>query len=147
MLKKVSPLTLVQLACGSFVIGSGLIWYAQRNVQKKVRNLPHYKECFTIIAEHEKVISLLGKPIQIGQVDLTDRKSNFIGKDESQLRIPISGKFNSGFLNVHAKRITCEENKDGDTVGLKAIDNSNFVTNTIELELDDKTVLIYEKNN
>uniref|UniRef100_A0AC35U902 Cytochrome oxidase complex assembly protein 1 n=1 Tax=Rhabditophanes sp. KR3021 TaxID=114890 RepID=A0AC35U902_9BILA len=148
MLKKIQTSTLVIIAGGGLVFGTGLIYVAQTNVQKKVRNLSHYQECFKLISKHEKVISLLGQPIQVGQVDLADRKNNFIGIEESRLRIPVTGTHNSGFLNVHASRIDIANKDDtskSNAVGINAAKGSEFITNTIELELEDAVVTIYAK--
>ncbi|CEF62998.1 Cytochrome oxidase assembly protein 1 family-containing protein [Strongyloides ratti] len=147
MFKKIQISTLLQIAGGTLVVGGCLLWYSQKNVQTKVRNLPHYKESIDIISKHKKALSLLGSPVQLGNVDLYDRKNNFIGKDTSQLRIPISGTFNSGFINIHAQRFisTDEVNKEDVGTGLKAIGKDNFITKSIELEMEDQTILIYEK--
>lgn len=85
MVNPIRTSTLVQIAGGTFVLGSFGLWVSQKFLHNKVRDLPHFKESFNIVSKHEKALALLGKPIQVGQVDLSDRKNNFIGKDMSQV--------------------------------------------------------------
>jgi hypothetical protein len=54
-------------------------------MQAKVRSLPHFKETFNIISKHEELLRTVGKPIQVGKVDLADRKSNYVDKLESKV--------------------------------------------------------------
>jgi hypothetical protein len=54
-------------------------------MQAKVRELSHYKETFNIIKDHDQLLKVIGKPIQVGRVDLSDRKTNYVDKLESKV--------------------------------------------------------------
>ncbi|VDM58247.1 unnamed protein product [Angiostrongylus costaricensis] len=102
--KVVQTSTLVKIAAGGFLIGSTALYLAQKSLQRRVRSLPHYTECLEIVANHDRAREALGKPIQIGSVDIADRRHNFVGKTTSMLRIPVAGSVSSGFLDVMAIR-------------------------------------------
>ncbi|MFH4978879.1 hypothetical protein AB6A40_005588 [Gnathostoma spinigerum] len=103
-LSRVKMSTLIQIAGGTFVVGSTCVYLARKFVQWKVRALPHYREAFQIISHHDKALKALGPPIKVGDVDLTDRQRNYIDEFTSELRIPISGQVDGGFLDVFAVR-------------------------------------------
>ncbi|KAI6240439.1 hypothetical protein M3Y99_00476400 [Aphelenchoides fujianensis] len=121
--------TLLQIAAGTFVVGSTAIYVLQKQMQKKARQLPHYSEAFTIVKDHAQLKAALGEPIQIGQLDLADRRRNYVDKLESKLRIPISGPLDGGFLNVLATR---------------ADEGAEFKTKRLEFESDEGSFLVYE---
>lgn len=85
---RVRTSTLVQIAAGTFLLGSTGLYLLQRRLQGQVRDLPHYKESFEIISRHEQLLENLGKPIQVGRVDLADREHNFVGKETSEVTCP-----------------------------------------------------------
>ncbi|KAJ1373840.1 hypothetical protein KIN20_038463 [Parelaphostrongylus tenuis] len=121
--------TLVKIAAGGFLAGSTALYLAQKTVQRRVRNLPHYAESLKIVANHDRAREALGEPIQIGSVDLADRRHNFVGKTTSRLRIPVAGTVSSGFLDVMA---------------IRADEGSPFETAKIRLLMDDTAVSIYD---
>uniref|UniRef100_A0A1I7S3L8 Mitochondrial import inner membrane translocase subunit Tim21 n=1 Tax=Bursaphelenchus xylophilus TaxID=6326 RepID=A0A1I7S3L8_BURXY len=96
--------TLVQIAAGTFLAGSSAIYFLQKSVQNKVRSSPHYKQAFEIISNHDRLLDELGKPIQIGTVDLADRRRNYIDEKISEFRVPVSGPLSSGYINIMAHR-------------------------------------------
>uniref|UniRef100_A0AC34G3A4 Cytochrome c oxidase assembly factor 1 n=1 Tax=Panagrolaimus sp. ES5 TaxID=591445 RepID=A0AC34G3A4_9BILA len=133
VLKKVQTTTLLQIAGGTFLLGATALYFAQKRLQDRVRSLPHYKEAFKIIGNHDAVKRLLGPPIAIGRVNLADRHNNFRKGDAPlKLRIPVSGTLSSGFLNVHAVR------KNG---------SAEFETNLIQLETPDSNIVVYDNPN
>ncbi|PIO58598.1 hypothetical protein TELCIR_19962 [Teladorsagia circumcincta] len=77
---------------------------AQKSVQRKVRNFPHYIESLEIVAAHDRAKDALGPPIKVGSVDLADRRHNFVGKTTSMLRIPVTGTISGGYMDVMAVR-------------------------------------------
>lgn len=121
--------TLVKIAAGGFLIGSTALYLAQKTVQRRVRSLPHYAESLKIVACHDRAKETLGEPIQIGSVDLADRRHNYVGKTTSMLRIPVAGTVSSGFLDVMA---------------IRTEENSPFQTAKIRLVMDDSAVSIYD---
>ncbi|TMS38001.1 hypothetical protein L596_004817 [Steinernema carpocapsae] len=129
MWAKLRASTLVQIAAGGFLLGSTGLYLAQKRVQNRVRNLPHYKEALKIVAHHDKARESLGTPIVIGNVDLSDRHHNFVGSTTSELRLPVSGEIDSGFLNVYAERANPE---------------SEFQTVFVDLELAESQVRIFD---
>ncbi|KAH7729626.1 Cytochrome oxidase assembly protein 1 [Aphelenchoides avenae] len=118
----VSTATLLQIAGGTFIAGTAVIYFGQKRLQSRVRSLPQYKETLAIVKEHQLACSKLGPPIQIGEVDLADRRSNYVAENESKLRIPVTGRIGAGYLNVTARR----DDKE-----------SKFQTERVELEVDD----------
>lgn len=86
----VSTATLLQIAGGTFVAGTAVIYFSQKSVQKRVRNLPQYRETLLIVKQHDLACTKLGPPIQIGEVDLADRLRNFVGDKESKVASFIS---------------------------------------------------------
>ncbi|ETN79515.1 putative GTP cyclohydrolase I feedback regulatory protein [Necator americanus] len=127
--KVVQTSTLVKIAAGTFLVGSTGLYLAQKSVQRRVRNLPHYSEGLRIVGEHNQAREALGPPIQVGSVDLADRRHNYVGKTTSKLRIPVTGTVACGFMDVMAVR-------DDET--------SPFVTAKIRLVLDEDAVSIYD---
>ncbi|CAD6195189.1 unnamed protein product [Caenorhabditis auriculariae] len=93
-----------KIAAGGFIVGSTGLYLAQKSVQYKVRSLPHYKESLKIVGDHEKAKDVLGVPIQIGAVDLSDRLHNYVDKQKSRLRIPVTGAIDCGYMDVLATR-------------------------------------------
>jgi hypothetical protein len=132
VLTKVQTTTLLQIAAGTFLVGATGLYFAQKKLQDRVRSLPHYKEVFTIIGNHDGVKRLLGPPIAIGRVNLADRRNNFVSETDSNLRIPVSGTLSSGFLNVHAVRKNASD---------------EFETNLIQLETPDSNIVVYDNPN
>uniref|UniRef100_A0A914D1Y0 Uncharacterized protein n=1 Tax=Acrobeloides nanus TaxID=290746 RepID=A0A914D1Y0_9BILA len=100
--------------------------------QEKVRNLPHYQEALKILFEHESAKELLGTPIKVAHIDLGDRRNNYVGKLESKLLVPISGAINSGLLNIYADRPSIED---------------QFKAKKIRLELEEESILVYERDS
>lgn len=84
--KRIQTSTLLQVAAGTFILGSTGLYLMQKNVQHRVRNLEHYKHAFQIISVHDDARSYLGPPITIGSVDLADRRNNYIGEKDSKVR-------------------------------------------------------------
>lgn len=125
-----STATLLQIAGGTFIAGTAVIYFGQKRLQSRVRSLPQYKETLVIVKEHQLACSKLGPPIQIGEVDLADRRSNYVAENESKLRIPVTGRIGAGYLNVTARR----DDKE-----------SKFQTERVELEVDDGVFVIYDK--
>lgn len=80
-----STSTLLKIAGITFVTGSTAVYVMQKRLQSRVRDLPHYAEAFRIIADHERLRKALGEPIHIGEVDLSDRKNNYVDKTESRV--------------------------------------------------------------
>ncbi|CAI5448288.1 unnamed protein product [Caenorhabditis angaria] len=109
--------TLVKLAAGVFVAGSTGLYLAQKQVQWKVRKLPHYNEGLRIVMEHPKALEAIGAPIQIGTVELSDRYHNYVDKMKSRLRIPVTGQLDCGFMDVLA--IRPDENQDFETAKVR----------------------------
>ncbi|KAK6027813.1 putative GTP cyclohydrolase I feedback regulatory protein [Ostertagia ostertagi] len=126
---KVQTATLVKIAAGGFLVGSTALYLAQKSVQRKVRNFPHYIESLEIVAQHDRAKDALGPPIKVGSVDLADRRHNFVGKTTSMLRIPVTGTISGGYMDVMAVRD--DESKP-------------FVTAKIRLILDDAAISIYD---
>ena len=85
VLKRVQTSTLLQIATGTFLVGSVSLYLAQKRVQYRVRSLEHYQEAFKIISKHEEASELLGPPIQVGTVDLADRRRNYVGETDSRV--------------------------------------------------------------
>ncbi|KAI6226650.1 hypothetical protein M3Y95_00642900 [Aphelenchoides besseyi] len=100
----ISVATLFKIAGGTFIAGSTALYLLQKHTQRRVRQFPHYTETFKIISNHKELKLELGEPIQVGQLDLSDRRRNYVDKLESKLRIPISGPLNGGYVNVLATR-------------------------------------------
>ncbi|CAG9541135.1 unnamed protein product [Cercopithifilaria johnstoni] len=105
--------------------------YLQKKIQAKIREFSHYRGAFTVLSKHKKAIEFLGLPLTIGEVDLMDRKRNYIDERKSELRIPVCGERDGGIMVVRAER-----DKDGE----------GFETAQIELELDEAghNVVIYD---
>ncbi|EJW83394.1 hypothetical protein WUBG_05695 [Wuchereria bancrofti] len=76
-------------------------------------------------------MEFLGLPLTVGEVDLVDRKRNYIDERKSELRIPICGERDGGIMVVRAER---DEN------------GKDFETAQIELELDEAgdNIVIYD---
>uniref|UniRef100_A0A915EN54 Uncharacterized protein n=1 Tax=Ditylenchus dipsaci TaxID=166011 RepID=A0A915EN54_9BILA len=110
MLEKISYRFLTNAALGIFVVGTGSIVVGVKMMQYKVRNLPHYQEAFTILSKHKEALDILGPPIKLGDVDVMDRRFNYLGEYDSRFKVPISGKLNAGFLSIYARR----KSKDGE---------------------------------
>ncbi|KAK6058133.1 hypothetical protein COOONC_04301 [Cooperia oncophora] len=125
----VQTATLVKIAAGGFLVGSTALYLAQKSVQRRVRNLPHYVESLKIVAQHEQAKEALGPPIKIGSVDLADRLHNYVGKTTSMLRIPVTGTISGGYMDVMAVRDS---------------ESEPFVTAKIRLILDEAAVSIYD---
>ncbi|EYC09753.1 hypothetical protein Y032_0059g3030 [Ancylostoma ceylanicum] len=121
--------TLVKIAAGTFLVGSTGLYLAQKSVQRRVRSLPHYSESLQIVAEHDQAREALGPPIQVGSVDLADRRHNYVGRTTSMLRIPVTGTLSCGYMDVMAVR---DDEK------------SPFVTAKIRLVMDESAVSIYD---
>uniref|UniRef100_A0A1I7VVU2 PlsC domain-containing protein n=1 Tax=Loa loa TaxID=7209 RepID=A0A1I7VVU2_LOALO len=96
--------------------------YVQKKIQTKIREFSHYRGAFTVLSKHRKAMDFLGLPLTVGEVDLVDRKRNYIDGRMSQLRIPICGERDGGIMVVRAER-----DEDGE----------DFETAQIELELDE----------
>ncbi|CAB3406571.1 unnamed protein product [Caenorhabditis bovis] len=126
---QVQSATLVKLAAGVFVAGSTGLYLAQKSVQWKVRKLPHYSESLKIVYEHPKAIEAIGAPIQIGTVELADRRHNYVDKTRSQLRIPITGVVDCGHMDVLAVRDA---------------ENDEFQTAKVRLSLNGGVFTIYD---
>ncbi|VDK79214.1 unnamed protein product [Litomosoides sigmodontis] len=126
MLSNGKYLTMVNVAGG----GAGILFcqfmynhiYLQKKIQTKIREFSHYREAFRVLSKHKKAIEFLGLPLTVGEVDLVDRKRNYIDERKSELRIPICGERDGGIMVVRAER-----NEDGE----------DFETVQIELELDE----------
>uniref|UniRef100_A0A1I8ADH2 Found in mitochondrial proteome protein 51 n=1 Tax=Steinernema glaseri TaxID=37863 RepID=A0A1I8ADH2_9BILA len=129
MLHRIRTSTLIQIAAGGFLLGATGIYVAQKRVQHRVRSLPHYSEALKIVAHHEKAREALGPPIVVGNVDLSDRRHNFVDNTSSMLRLPVSGEIDSGFLNVYAERKSLDE---------------QFRTIYVDLELAESQVRIFD---
>uniref|UniRef100_A0A915BFK4 Uncharacterized protein n=1 Tax=Parascaris univalens TaxID=6257 RepID=A0A915BFK4_PARUN len=131
ILGRVKTSTLLQIAGGTLIIGSTFLYFAHKNVQRKVRALPHYRKAMQIVAEHEQARNALGPPIAVGNVDLADRRKNYVSDFISELRIPISGTVDGGFMEVRATRPSNEH---------------PFETAQVELELENSNcrVVIYD---
>lgn len=119
---------------GAFILICQLIYthiYLQKKIQKKIRGFSHYRTAFTVLSKHEKAMEFLGLPLAVGEVDLVDRKRNYIDERKSELRIPICGEHDGGIMVVRAER---DEN------------GKNFETVQIELELDGAgdNIVIYD---
>ncbi|KAK5970759.1 putative GTP cyclohydrolase I feedback regulatory protein [Trichostrongylus colubriformis] len=125
----VQTATLVKIAAGGFLAGSTALYLAQKSVQRKVRNLPHYKESLEVVAQHDQAKDALGPPIKVGSVDLADRRHNFVGKTTSMLRIPVTGTISAGYMDVMAVR---------------EHESEPFVTAKIRLMLNEAAVIIYD---
>uniref|UniRef100_A0A183V9S5 Tudor domain-containing protein n=1 Tax=Toxocara canis TaxID=6265 RepID=A0A183V9S5_TOXCA len=90
-----------------------------------------------IVAEHEQARNALGPPVVVGNVDLADRRRNYISDFTSelgdcfQLRIPVAGDEDSGFMEVRATRVSSD---------------CDFEMAQIELELEKRNcrVIIYD---
>ena len=121
--------TLIKVAAGTFLLGSTGVYLAQKRVQWKVRALPHYKESLVIVRDHPKATSALGVPIEVGTIDISDRRHNYVGKTKSYLRIPVSGQIDAGHLDVMA--IRDDEQKE-------------FVTAKVQLLLSTGVFTIYD---
>ncbi|CAJ0929132.1 unnamed protein product, partial [Mesorhabditis belari] len=128
-LNKISHSALVQVAAGVFVTGATGLYFAQKYMQHKVRKLPHYLEGLTIISEHQKAKDALGPPIQVGAVDLSDRRRNYVDKTTSMLRIPVTGQLDAGFAEIYATREAPEK---------------AFVTSKVRLTLNNGAVVIFD---
>ena len=100
VLQKIQTSTLLQIAGGTFLIGATALYMAQRNLQDRVRSLPHYNQAFQIIGSHEGVKRLLGPPIAIGKVDLADRRHNYVSENESKV-----SSLSFPFLNFFTPRL------------------------------------------
>ncbi|VDK44198.1 unnamed protein product [Anisakis simplex] len=145
VLSRINTSTLLQIAGGTLLVGSTCIYLAQKSVQRRVRALPHYRQvlikriihsntskALEIVAEHEQAKSVLGPPIVIGSVDLADRRRNYVGDLISELRIPVCGQVDSGFMDVRAIRSSTKD---------------DFETAQVELELESNRqcrVVIYD---
>uniref|UniRef100_A0A1I7WMT8 GTP cyclohydrolase 1 feedback regulatory protein n=1 Tax=Heterorhabditis bacteriophora TaxID=37862 RepID=A0A1I7WMT8_HETBA len=126
---KVKTTTLVKIAAGGFLAGSTGLYLAQKVVQRRVRSLPHYGESLRIVAEHDEAKQALGPPIMVGTVDLADRRHNYVGKNKSMLRIPVTGSLTCGHLDVMA---------------LRSDEKDEFTTSKVRLFLQDNSVIIYD---
>ncbi|KAK6750492.1 hypothetical protein RB195_002456 [Necator americanus] len=115
--------TLVKIAAGTFLVGSteGLRIVGEHN-QARVSLM---KSSNPLLQLREA----LGPPIQVGSVDLADRRHNYVGKTTSKLRIPVTGTVACGFMDVMAVRND---------------ETSPFVTAKIRLVLDEDAVSIYD---
>uniref|UniRef100_A0A7E4W168 Cytochrome oxidase assembly protein 1 n=1 Tax=Panagrellus redivivus TaxID=6233 RepID=A0A7E4W168_PANRE len=129
MLKRVQTSTLVQVAAGTFLAGATGLYLAQKSMQYRVRSLTHYQEAFKIIGSHEAAQKLLGPPIQVGAVDFSDRRRNYVDNFDSKLHIPVAGTLSSGYVNV---------------VAVRSVPTDGFETKLVELETDDLSVVIYD---
>ncbi|KAM3726339.1 Cytochrome c oxidase assembly factor [Dirofilaria immitis] len=103
----------------------------QKKIQSKIREFSHYRGAFTVLSKHKKAIESLGLPLTVGEVDLVDRKRNYIDERKSELRIPICGERDGGIMVVRAER-----DEDGE----------DFETAQIELVLDEAghNIIIYD---
>uniref|UniRef100_A0A915PYH0 Translocon-associated protein subunit delta n=1 Tax=Setaria digitata TaxID=48799 RepID=A0A915PYH0_9BILA len=131
-------LTVASIACGGvgFVICQ-LIYthvYLQKKIQARIREFSHYRDAFVVLSKHKKALDFLGLPLTVGEVDLTDRKRNYIDERKSELRVPICGERDGGIMVIRAERD--EEGKDFEAV-------------QIELELDDaeRNIVIYDNGS
>ena len=92
-----STSTWLKIAGATFVTGSTAIFVFQKRLQSRVRALPHYTEAFQILAKHERLLSAIGEPIHVGEVDLSDRQNNFVSETESRVR---------NFENIYIRRLS-----------------------------------------
>ncbi|KHN86376.1 Cytochrome c oxidase assembly protein 1 -like protein [Toxocara canis] len=131
VLGRVKTSTLLQIAGGTLIVGSTCIYLAHKSVQRRVRALPHYRKALQIVAEHEQARNALGPPVVVGNVDLADRRRNYISDFTSELRIPVAGDEDSGFMEVRATRVSSD---------------CDFEMAQIELELEKRNcrVIIYD---
>ncbi|VDN20662.1 unnamed protein product [Gongylonema pulchrum] len=76
-------------------------------------------------------MDILGLPLTVGGIDLTDQTKNYIDEKQSELRIPVCGERDGGVMVVRAERDEAEE---------------QFETAQVELELDQAgcNLLIYD---
>ncbi|CAD5219816.1 unnamed protein product [Bursaphelenchus okinawaensis] len=127
---RVRSQTLVNVAIGTFLAGSSALFFLQKGMQNKVRNMAHYKESFNILSNHDKLLDEIGRPIQVGSVDLADRRRNYVDEKKSELRVPVSGPLSSGFINILAER----KDKEAD-----------FKVSKLRFEGVDGEFIVYEK--
>ncbi|VDN55918.1 unnamed protein product [Dracunculus medinensis] len=89
------------------------------------------RKALQILSEHEKAMKNLGPPLRVGNIDLDDRERNYVGSSKSELRIPISGQLDGGFIEVRAQ---------------KQLPADDFITSQVELELNKNNmkIIIYD---
>lgn len=102
-----------------------------KNIQLRIRMTSHFRTAVALLLEHKKVLNMLGTPVVIGEINAFDQRRNYLGERASELRIPVCGTKDSGYLMVRAERNGSKQ---------------QFRTAQLELELDEakRSIVFYD---
>lgn len=107
----VSNRTLAKIAVvGGFVaLGSASLF--KWKIERGIKQSAYFQLAEKRLLGSEEVISLLGKPIYIGTLDLGDTKKNFCDGLQARFHVPVKGSKSAGLMVFEASRDPPKQSK------------------------------------
>ncbi|KAB0803927.1 hypothetical protein PPYR_00897 [Photinus pyralis] len=100
----VSNRTLMKIAAlGGFATAA--MGYALRSkINENISHTEYFKEAMQITHNHPGVVYLLGKPLKVGKIDVTDTENNWTKTLSAHYEVPVKGAKQKGTLYFWAER-------------------------------------------
>lgn len=114
---------------GVFAAGMGKIFI--NHLQDKVIKNQYYTKSLDLLNRNRQAIELIGKPIKINKIDLSDQESNNFGSNHVKFKIPLSGNKLAGDLCVDASRIS----------------ETDWEVNSLKFRSNERTFVIYRSDS
>lgn len=115
------------MACG----GIGIAYV--NHINKKLRGQPYYKEAFERLDQNKAAITILGTPIQVNHIRLSDARNQF-QPDHVLVHVPIKGRNIKAEFEIEADQVKANE--------------SEWIVKQLWLQLDErfdqKRLLVYK---
>lgn len=100
-----SNIKLVKIATigGLATITMGLAY--QWKLNDNIRQTEYYKEALLTLRSHKPAVYLLGEPIKVGTIDVTDEEKNYTKQKEARYEVPVKGPKDKGNLIFLAEKL------------------------------------------
>lgn len=105
----ISNLKLMKIAAIGGFLTAGMGYALRIKLNKRLTETDYYQEAIKILQEHHGVTYLLGEPIRIGSVDVSDNEKNWSNTLSAHLEVPVKGPKQRGTLYFWANRQNTED--------------------------------------
>ncbi|KAK5648932.1 hypothetical protein RI129_003824 [Pyrocoelia pectoralis] len=120
----ISNSTLMKIAAIGGLATATMGYALRSKINERISDTEYYKEAMHLTKHHRGVNYLLGEPLQMGKVDVTDTENNWTKTLSAHYEVPVKGSKQKGMLYFWAERKS---------------ELDKWSINRIELQLDSDT--------